>query len=258
MSVAWHEWGSLQATPVVLFHGGHGSHQHWIRNVDALAKHYRVLVPDMPGYGESDAPPEPTMESLVAIMRMALDERIGAQTLVRLVGFSFGGLVAAKMAAQRSNVTHLCLLGAAGHGTTRRPKGKLQDWKTALQANDDVALRAVMRHNLLMHMLTHEASINDEALDIHTSACLKTRFHSKKISHAGGLIDALAFARLINPAMALSGLWGEHDVTCTPASVLDLLESQGALNHSQIIPNVGHWVQYEAADLANSFLLKAL
>jgi pimeloyl-ACP methyl ester carboxylesterase len=110
----------------------------------------------------------------------------------------------------------------------------------------------------MMHMLTQELSVRDEALVIHTNACLQTRFHSKKISHAGGLMDALAFARLVNPAMALSGLWGEHDVTCTPASVLDLLESQGALNHSQIIPNVGHWVQYEAADLVNSFLLKAL
>lgn len=254
--IAWHEYGAGE--PVVLLHGGHGSHQHWVRNVDVLSKYYRVLVPDIPGYGESDAPPEPTMESLVATMLIAIDERIGADTPVRLVGFSFGGLVAAKIAAQRPNITHLVLLGAAGHGTTRRPKGKLQDWKTALQANDDVALRGVMRQNLLMHMLAHEASINDEALDIHASACLKTRFHSKKISHAGGLMDALAIARQVNPAMALSAAWGEHDVTCTPASVLELLESQGALSYKQIIPNVGHWVQYEATELANSFLLKAL
>ncbi len=242
----------------MLLHGGHGSHAHWVRNVDALAKHDRVLVPDLPGYGASSTPPEPTMASLVATMRMALDERIGAQTSVRLVGFSFGGLVAAKMAAQRPNVTHLALLGAAGHGTTRRPKGKLLNWKDAQEANDDVALRSVMRHNLLLHMLAHDAAINDEALDIHTNACLQTRFHSKKISHAGGLIDALAMARQANPDMALSAAWGEHDVTCTPASVLELLESHGALSQSQIVQGAGHWVQYEAADLMNSFLLKAL
>ena len=254
--IVWHEYGTGE--PVVLLHGGHGSHQHWMRNVDALSNHYRVLVPDMPGYGESDTPPEPTMESLVDTLRVALNERIGAETPVRLAGFSFGGLVAAKMAAQRPNITHLVLLGAAGHGTTRRPKGKLQDWKTALQANDDVALRGVMRHNLLMHMLAQELSVSDEALDIHTSACLQTRFHSKKISRAGGLMDALSGARQVNPRMSISALWGEHDVTCTPASVLEMLESQGALSHKQIIPNAGHWVQYEAADLTNSFLLKAL
>ena len=254
--IAWHEYGAGE--PIVLLHGGHGSHQHWVRNVEALGAHYRVLVPDLPGYGESDVPPEPTMASLVDTLRLALDERIGEGTPIRLVGFSFGGLVAAKMAALRPNVTHLSLLGAAGHGTTRRPKGKLQDWKTALQANDDVALRGVMRHNLLLHMLAHDVSINDEALDIHTSACLKTRFHSKKISHAGGLMEALATAHQVNPAMALSAVWGEHDVTCTPASVLELLESQGALSHKQITLNAGHWVQYEAAKETNAFLLKAM
>lgn len=254
--IAWHEYGAGDS--VVLLHGGHGSHQHWARNVDALAKHYRVLVPDMPGYGASSTPSEPTMESLVATMRVALDERIGAQTPVRLVGFSFGGLVAAKMAAQRSNITHLVLLGAAGHGTTRRPKGKLQDWKTALQTNDDDALRKLMRHNLLMHMLANESSLDSAALDIHTQACLKARFFSKKISRAGGLLEALVAARQINSQMAISSLWGEHDVTCTPQDVQRLMETQVGLQMSHIIPAMGHWIQYEAADAANSFLLKAI
>lgn len=258
MSLSWHEFGSIKNPSLVLLHGGHGSWQHWIRNVDALSKHYRVLVPDLPGYGESDTPPEPTMESLVDTIRVALDERIGEGTPVRLAGFSFGGLVAAKMAAQRPDITHLVLLGSAGHGTTRRPKGKLLNWTDTQGANDDVALQGVMRHNLIMHMLAHEASVSDEALAIHTSACLQTRFYSKKISRAGGLLEALSRAQEINPRMSISALWGEHDVTCTPASVLEMLESQGALSHKQIISNAGHWVQYEAADLTNSFLLKAL
>ena len=258
MTIAWREFGDEANAPVVLLHGGHGSWQHWTRNVDALAKHYRVLVPNLPGYGDSDTPPEPTMASLVTTMREALDERIGAQTSVRLVGFSFGGLVATKIAAQRPNVSHLALLGAAGHGTTRRPKGKLLNWKDALESNDSAALRQVMHHNLLMHMLASDAAIDDAALDIHTNACLQTRFHSKKISHAGGLLESLAVARPVNPEMQVSALWGEHDVTCTPAAVLELLQAQQRLSHSQIVPNMGHWVQYEAADAANAFLLKAL
>jgi pimeloyl-ACP methyl ester carboxylesterase len=256
VNIAWHEYGTGE--PVVLLHGGHGSHSHWLRNVDALAKHYRVLVPDMPGYGESAAPPEPTMESLVNTMREALDVRIGTSIPVRLVGFSFGGLVATKIAALRPNITHLALLGAAGHGTTRRPKGKLLNWKDALEANDSAALRQVMHHNLLMHMLADAASIDDEALAIHTNACLQTRFHSKKISHAGGLLQSLAAARQVNPDMAVSAMWGAMDVTCTPAAVLALLEAQQRLSHSDIASGAGHWVQYEAAEATNAFLLKVL
>jgi pimeloyl-ACP methyl ester carboxylesterase len=58
--------------------------------------------------------------------------------------------------------------------------------------------------------------------------------------------------------MSISALWGEHDVTCTPADVLGLLQAQVGLSHHQIAVDAGHWVQYEAADQTNAFLLKAL
>jgi pimeloyl-ACP methyl ester carboxylesterase len=256
MSIAWHDYGVGE--PVVLLHGGHGSWQHWVRNVDALAKRYRVLIPDLPGYGDSDDTPEPTMASLVDTTREAIDNKLGAHTSIRLVGFSFGGLVAALIATKRERISHLSLLGPAGHGTTRRPIGKLLDWKDALQTNDDAALRKLMRHNLLMHMLANESSLDSAALNIHTQACLKARFFSKKISRAGGLLEALVAARQINSKMAISSLWGEHDVTCTPQDVQRLMETQVGLQLSHIIPAMGHWIQYEAADAANSFLLKAL
>ncbi|MCD6078130.1 MAG: alpha/beta hydrolase fold protein, partial [Ramlibacter sp.] len=50
--VVWHAWGA--GAPLVLLHGGSGSWTHWIRNVEALAvAGRRVLVPDLPGFGDS-------------------------------------------------------------------------------------------------------------------------------------------------------------------------------------------------------------
>lgn len=258
-------WRSLGATsgdtrmPLVLLHGGHGSWQHWVRNVAQLSDHYGVWVPDLPGYGESDTPPEPTMQSLVNTLRAALDQLLGAGTPVRLAGFSFGGLVAAHIAAQRPHISHLGLVGPAGHGSARRPKGALQDWREAARGNDDLALRQCMHHNLLMHMLENATAVDEQALSLHTAACLNSRFHSKKISLSGGLFDALAIAQRVNPTMALSAIWGEHDVTCTPLSVLRAMQMAGiALQREQIVPQAGHWVQYEAADISTDFLLRAM
>ena len=42
--------------PVVLLHGGGpgaSGVSNYSRNIDALAEHFRVIVPDMPGYGRS-------------------------------------------------------------------------------------------------------------------------------------------------------------------------------------------------------------
>jgi pimeloyl-ACP methyl ester carboxylesterase len=259
--MVWHAMGAITgdaSRPLVLLHGGHGSWQHWARNTAPLAQHYRVLVPDLPGYGDSDTPPEPTMPSLVNTTRAALDQLLGADTPVRLAGFSFGGLVAAHIAAQRPNVTHLALMGPAGHGSPRRPKGALRDWRDAALAKDDAGLRHIMQHNLLMHMLEHTSSVDEQALDLHTAACIHTRFHSKKISLAGGLLEALATAQRTNPAMVLSAMWGEHDVTCTPLTVQQAMQVAGLrLQRSRMVPHAGHWVQYEASDEATAFLLQA-
>ena len=40
-------------TPMLLLHGGTGSHRHWVRITAALARHFRVHAPDLPGYGDS-------------------------------------------------------------------------------------------------------------------------------------------------------------------------------------------------------------
>ena len=42
---------------VVLFHGGMGCWQHWIRNVDALAAQFTVHALDHPSYGASASVP---------------------------------------------------------------------------------------------------------------------------------------------------------------------------------------------------------
>ena len=211
----------------MVLHGGHGYWQHWARNIAPLAHHYRVRAPDVPGDGESDTPPEPTMHWLVHTTRTALDRLLGADTPMRLAGFSFGGLVAAHIAAQRPHVTHLALLGPAGHGSPRRPQGALQDWRDAPGANDAVVLRETMRHNLLMQTLERAAAVDERALDLHTAACIHVRFHSKKISLTGGLLDALATARRTNPSLQLYAMWGEHDVTCTTQTVLQMMRTSG-------------------------------
>ena len=66
-TMVWRSWG---AGPVlVLFHGGAGSWRHWAHNIDDLSRECRLLVPDLPGLGESAMVPEPeTAESVAAVL----------------------------------------------------------------------------------------------------------------------------------------------------------------------------------------------
>ena len=55
--VAWHLAGS--GRPLLLVHGGTGSWTHWLRAIPELARGYQLLMPDLPGFGDSDLPPGP-------------------------------------------------------------------------------------------------------------------------------------------------------------------------------------------------------
>jgi pimeloyl-ACP methyl ester carboxylesterase len=83
--------------PVVLLHGSTSDSRQWKSFTGYIAGRYRVIAPDLPGYGKSRAAGrvvEPTLSAQAAALFPLLSE--GAP--VHLVGHSFGGAVALKAA----------------------------------------------------------------------------------------------------------------------------------------------------------------
>jgi pimeloyl-ACP methyl ester carboxylesterase len=82
--------------PVVLLHGLGGSHDDWRLQLHEFAAHYRVIVPDLRGFGASERREPFTIQQhardVVALM--------GALGIARahLVGLSMGGAIAIEMA----------------------------------------------------------------------------------------------------------------------------------------------------------------
>jgi len=248
--IRWRQFG--EGSPLVLLHGGHGSWMHWLRNVQALAQQHTVWVPDMPGFNDSDAlDPVPhgqdRMAPLIDALTSTLAILIGNDTPIDLAGFSFGGLVAARLAAERGAVCRLALLGVAGHGTIRRQREEMVDWQAS---TDPQAVRAALHHNLRVLMLYEPQSIDALALVIHEISCTRTQFRSKAISRAGGLQHFLD--RYKQPLLML---WGEHDVTAFPQSLAVQLQGDHAEREWCLLPGAGHWVQYERASDVNSLML---
>ncbi len=223
--VEWRGFG--EGPPLVLLHGGHGSWLHWARNIPALARTHRVWVPNLPGYGDSTDPVAPTLDSLVEALSFTLDAIVGAGTPVRIAGFSFGGLAGARLA--------------------QWPRGELRTWRDLPTGSAEWT--AVMRHNLLMHMLHADAAVDEVALAIHGRSCLGARFPSKRISLSGGLAAALEGF----PGRLLL-LNGEHDVTITPDSLAYLVMDVVPGARGVTVPEVGHWVQFEAPEAVNEIL----
>lgn len=85
--------------PVVLLHGFCESSRIWDLVTPALATGYRIISPDLPGFGNSPSLKNPTIEKVAREVLSFLDEQqTGPCTLI---GHSLGGYVALAAAEQR-------------------------------------------------------------------------------------------------------------------------------------------------------------
>jgi pimeloyl-ACP methyl ester carboxylesterase len=96
--LSYREEGS--GPPLVLVHGSPGDSRSWARVVPHLRDRFRVLAVDLPGYGGSDGVPDEPVgrAALMGAMVARLAESLGGP--VRLVGHSYGGVVAMQAGLQ--------------------------------------------------------------------------------------------------------------------------------------------------------------
>lgn len=103
------------APTVVMIHGYTGSKENWYRLCAALGRRYRVVVPDLPGWGASERVVGADHGFVAQAERVAGFLRHLGGPRVVLVGHSMGGGIAALVAARHpALVERLVLLDAAG------------------------------------------------------------------------------------------------------------------------------------------------
>jgi pimeloyl-ACP methyl ester carboxylesterase len=98
--------------PLVLLHGLFDSSEGWTEFAGLTGR--PCLAIDLPGFGGSDLPAAPRIESYADDVVIALDA-LGVRGAT-LVGHSLGGAVAAAVAERSSSIASLVLLAPAGFG----------------------------------------------------------------------------------------------------------------------------------------------
>jgi pimeloyl-ACP methyl ester carboxylesterase len=234
---------------MVLLHGGTGSWTHWVRNVLALAEAHTVFVPDMPGFGDSAAPPKGSgVPAIAGIVADGIARLTGGP--VQLVGFSFGGLVAGHLAAARPElVSRLVLVGAGGLGLRDGKKLPLVAWR---HLKDEAEREAAHRHNLANLMLWDAAKIDPLALRIQSINAQRSRINSGPFSRGDVLLEPLSRVRA-----PIDGIWGRHDTTVgnRMGEIGPILRRTDPEATMTVIEDAGHWVIYERAGEFNRALL---
>ncbi len=100
---------------IFLVHGYTGSKENWLPLMRELGKKYRVVAPDLPGWGETTRIGDADYGVLAQSERLSVFMQAFGETPSILVGHSMGGHIAGLLAAKRPEVvSKLVLMSAAG------------------------------------------------------------------------------------------------------------------------------------------------
>jgi pimeloyl-ACP methyl ester carboxylesterase len=130
IEVAYETYGD--GPPLVLAHGYLASKEMWDHQVGPFSERYRLVVYDMRGHGQSEAPPENdegyTMDTLVEDQR-ALMDHLGIEQAI-IGGLSMGGGVAMRFALAYPQRTRALLLFDTAAGQTPLGEQIRAQWRT--------------------------------------------------------------------------------------------------------------------------------
>lgn len=255
-------------TVVMLHGGGPGASgvTNYSRNIDALSQRYRVIVPDMPGYGASDKRIDTTdpFGYLADAIRALLDE-LDIDT-AHLVGNSYGGAAALRLALDTPHrVGKLVLMGPGGVGTTRMlPTAGLSSLLSYY--GGDGPSRGKLADFIRNYLVYDGASVPDDLIDARYRASIDPEVvaHPPLRRPSGPMalrtlwrMDLTRDSRLKKLRTPTLVLWGRDDKVNRPAGGPMLLN---LMPNAQLVmtSHTGHWMQWERAELFNELVTEFL
>lgn len=237
--------------PVVLLHGIFAEKDHWVDFARPLTSRYRVIAPDLPGFGESSRIAGLQYDYAVQTeMLVKMLDKLGIKR-AHLAGNSMGGTIAALVAIKYpERVASIALVGSP-HGV-RSPKPSEMDKlidagraplvaRNAAEFDDMLSLVFAKRPFLpfpIMHASRSSAISNAESNQRIWLSQLKDRyFLHERIDH------------LKHPTLVL---WGDSDrvFDVSGASVLKTKLDQAEMH---VLPGIGHLPMMEAPGATSKF-----
>ncbi|GGR38885.1 MULTISPECIES: alpha/beta hydrolase [Agromyces] len=253
-TTAWWEYGEPGAPVIVLVHGFRGDH-HGLEPIVANLPGFRIVSPDLPGFGESaplDGPHDIAgyaawLDAFVASLELG-----GAYTLL---GHSFGSIVASAAVAGGLRPERLVLVNPIGAPALEGPRGIMTRlavaYYRAAAALPERAGFAVLKSRAIVRVMsvtmakTRSRELRRFIHDQHDRyfSAFSDRDSLLEAFRASVSHDVREFAPRIDVPVLLVA--AERD-DITPLSAQHVLVGRFPDARLEVIPEVGHLIHYEA------------
>ena len=247
-----------EGEPVVLIHGWNGSAFSFRHTIPELAPRYRVVAPDLIGFGYSDRPAhgDYSLTGQAGLVAGVMD-RLGIERAA-VIGHSMGGGVAMRLALRHpERVTRLALVDSVTVAEQRRAVRFANLLRPLLPLAAPFTLHRERFRRAAFRSAVHDpARITPETLEgyfrpMHMRGHLRALAQQLSDRHGDEL---LAPERIEQPVLVL---WGEQDRWLPVAHGEELVRQ---LPHAEwrVVPCAGHLPLEEQAGFCNRALLAFL
>lgn len=235
-----HYWdsGDSDKPVLVLLHGFGASKENWSYLAPLLRSRYRILAPDLPGFGSSTYRSDDCYRVDTQAQRIATWLQQMGVTSANLAGSSMGGAIAALIAARHpSLVAGLCLMNAAG-----APARRISMLEAGILGGNNVLVAKNFRETRRLFQVCFHPE--KRALGTLFSLLMAGDMrHRSVVNHAifADLVRSLESAYIGLSAIAAPTLvlWGDSDqildVTCVDAFTEQIPHAK-----AMVMPEVGH------------------
>jgi pimeloyl-ACP methyl ester carboxylesterase len=211
-----YEHSPEQASALLLVHGLFVDARTWDPIAELLAPEHRVIYPDLPGFGESEKPPQGRFPYSVDAFAEVLVDLVSALGLARaaVVGHGLGGAIALTLAARHPElVSRLVLVDASCHpsalGTVQRALlVPIVGGVVYKQLLSRTVYRALFRDRLLSATGTVRTERIDGFFDSISSPAARGSLLATLRATADSRAVSAQTTRLVTPTLVV---WGRHD-----------------------------------------------
>jgi pimeloyl-ACP methyl ester carboxylesterase len=252
-----------EGQPVVLLHGFPDSGRLWRHQVPALAAAgYRVIVPDLRGYGKSGKPEAVDAYSIPVLAGdvLAVLADAGVTGKAHVVGHDWGAALAWALASfAPDSVDHLAVLSVGSPATFMRTMEQRQkSWYMLLFQFAGVAEQWLSNDGWANFRgwgghPDADAVIAD--LEANGSLTPGLNWYRSNVAPESWVAPPLQLPPVQAPVM---GVWSSGDFALTETQMTDSAENVAGPWRYERIEGPGHWMQLEAPDRVNELLLDFL
>lgn len=238
-----------KTTPIVFVHGVGLRAESWYQQVSAFNDRYRCYVIDMPGHGESDLLPNPTLtlEDFAAALNNFIQNVVGEPAII--VGHSLGAMTALQTAVSYPKIVRGV---AAFNAIYNRPDNAAQDVQTRAESllND-------LEQNVTDKPIARWFDGNPQ-YDNEAELCRSWLNNGNRLGYAQAYqmfahlrgIPAAELKTITVPALLLTGEMDINSSAKMSLTMADILPNANAV----IVPEARHMTQMTHANAVNSAL----